>query len=530
MAGDADPWHAEREVIKPHRALSGQTPGLIGGGGLDISRDGAFVADIAAAPQGFPGCATDNCSAYVVADVAAGTVTAVGVAWDGAYIPSVIFTRPALSDDGNVIVFEQNASTQDGVYVRDLRQADSFRADVTSDGSPFTSPGRDVAISGDGKIVAFSSRTTNEGDPGNCTNFGATDKCPQVYVHDVVTGETARVSVTDGGLAANGSNAAPSLSYDGRYVAFTSTASNLHSGTPNDGCPDSNNTTQNCRDVYVRDTVAGTTTLVSVDSSGDPGNGDSSSPSISGDGKTVAFQSKASDLVPADSNTSTDIFVRDLVAQTTERVDITDAGAQTSDGNSSQPSISADGNRVAFWSDATTLDPQGPATCGPSPVRCADIFVRERDTGHTYKVSVNADGDDADGRSDHPAISADGRYVVFTSAAPNLVQGVNGGTFLAERSGLTWGDIDCSGSITGYDALIVLRFKAGITNGGATCPTIGGSVQITATQTWGDVDCSGQIDAVDAAVILAYASGLTPGDASAGCPQIGAEVTETEGT
>jgi len=185
-------------------------------------------------------------------------------------------------------------------------------------------------------------------------------------------------------------------------------------------------------DVFVRDRQTGTTTRVSVDSAEVQGNGDSNFPSISGDGMHVAFQSDA-DLAGGDANPFSDIFVRDLLAGTTTLVSVDSFGAQDPfPSSSSSPSISADGRYVAFQSDADLVanDLNG----------LFDVYVHDRDADEdgtydeagsisTVRVSVRSDGTEADQNSSAPSISADGRYVAFESFAANLVAGDLNGLF-----------------------------------------------------------------------------------------------------
>lgn len=198
-------------------------------------------------------------------------------------------------------------------------------------------------------------------------------------------------------------------STDGRYVAFASFASNLVPG-------DSNNKL----DVFVRDTVAGTTTLVSVGAAGRPGNGPSADPSISLDGRYVAFDSTASDLVPDDTNGSGDVFVRDLQAGTTTRVSVTADGAAQY-GASQLPAISGDGRYVGFES-AGRLVPD-------DTDHRTDVYVYDRVTGTPQRVTVNSAGEPADTDTylADVTLSADGRFVAFDSRAANLVPGDTNG-------------------------------------------------------------------------------------------------------
>jgi Tol biopolymer transport system component len=215
-------------------------------------------------------------------------------------------------------------------------------------------------------------------------------------------GGTERMSVDGTGGDPDASSFAPAVSADGRYVAFASDASDLVEG-------DENSRT----DVFVVDRVTGTTERVSRNASGDDANGSSTAPAISADGRYIAFTSGASDLVPDDSNAGVDVFVRDHLSATTERISLS-AGADPEVG-SFDPSISADGRYVAFASDASDL------VTGDANGR-TDVFVHDRDSNSTERVSLDVDGGDAGGESSGAAISADGQHVAFRSAADDLVE------------------------------------------------------------------------------------------------------------
>ena len=223
-------------------------------------------------------------------------------------------------------------------------------------------------------------------------------------------GTTTRVSVASDGTQGNGYSAEASLSATGRFVAFNSPASTLVSG-------DTNGT----GDIFVHDRATGQTTLVTVASDGTQANAASHHASISANGRYVAFQSEASNLVSGDTNNTFDVFVHDRKTGQTTRVSVHSNGTQGND-LSLHPSISATGRYVAFDSFASTLVSGDTNTCGPyTDGTCPDIFVHDRATGQTTRISVVSDSTQANGYSDVPSISANGRYVAFHSFASNLV-------------------------------------------------------------------------------------------------------------
>jgi hypothetical protein len=262
----------------------------------------------------------------------------------------------------------------------------------------------DSTISGDGRLVAFTSFASNlHSDDG--------DAKADVFVRDAQTGATALVSRATGAAGAKGINAsgAPAISGDGRFVAFDSESQNL---SPDDGDAIS--------DVFVRDLQTNTTTLVSraTGATGQKGNNVSLTPAISTDGRFVAFYSNAS-LSADDGDSESDVYVRDLQANTTTLVSRA-TGVAGVKGNSFswQPAISSDGRFVAFTSGASNLS----AADGEG---LDDVFVRDLQTNTTTLVSRadGAGGANSNGLSMEPAISSDGRFVVFTSNAANLGPG-----------------------------------------------------------------------------------------------------------
>jgi Tol biopolymer transport system component len=226
------------------------------------------------------------------------------------------------------------------------------------------------------------------------------------------------VSVASDGTQANDPSSDPASSGDGRAVAFDSIATNLVAGDTNAEI-----------DIFVRDRQTAETTRVSVASDGTQTNDLSVLPAINADGRYVAFESEATNLVPGDSNGRRDIFVRDRQTAETTRVSVASDGTQGSSefgfSQGADASISAEGRFVAFQAGFPNLVPGDANTCvslpNLPPGECPDIFVHDRQTGQTTRVSVASDGTQANDQSFRPAISADGRRVAFTSDAANLV-------------------------------------------------------------------------------------------------------------
>ena len=253
-------------------------------------------------------------------------------------------------------------------------------------------------ISGDGRFVAFFSEATNL-----VLNDG--NEAGDVFVHDRETGTTERVSVDSSGNEGNDHSYGQAISGDGRFVAFSSWATNLVPDDTNTYCDNDydGNYDENCRDVFVHDRETGITERVSVDTSGNEGNGESWEPAISADGRFVAFSSAATNLVPGDINGFSDVFVHDRVTRVTERVGVWGEA----------PDITGNGRFVAFLSHATLVpeDTNG--------VR--DVYVHDRLTGAYEIVSVSSTGDPANAQSWYPSITGDGRFVAFSGGATNLV-------------------------------------------------------------------------------------------------------------
>ncbi len=257
------------------------------------------------------------------------------------------------------------------------------------------------------------------------TNLTADDANGEanIFAHDRQAGTTTRLSLASDGSPSDGDSVAPVISADGRAVAFQSDATNLVTDDVN-----------GADDIFVHNRQSGMTTRVSLATDGTEADGHSFNAALSTAGDIVAFQSAATNLVAADSNGNTDIFVHDRGRGITTRVSLASDGTEAN-GNSFNPVLSAAGRFVAFRSVATNL------VAGDTNER-ADIFVHDRQSSVTTRVSLASDGTQADGNSQaRLAISADGRLVAFQSFATNLVPDDTNGardTFVHDRqSGAT---------------------------------------------------------------------------------------------
>lgn len=314
--------------------------------------------------------------------------------------------EPAISADGRYVVFYSSADNLvpndtngfGDIFVHDRQSFQTTRvsvnsANVQSDGH---SNGA-ASISADGRYVAFHSFASNLVS----SDLNGYD---DVFVHDRQLGQTTLVSINSAGLQANHYSSSPSISADGRFVAFVSNADNLVAADTNAAL-----------DVFVRDRLTGATTRSSTDSAGAQVLLSSFDGTISSDGRYVAFGSNASDLVQGDTNSWPDVFVKDLLTNQTNRVSVDSIGGE-GDQVSQYPSISSDGRYVAFQSSASNL------VLGDTNVQ-ADIFLHDSISGQTTRVSVDSAGMQGNSSSVDPVISSDGLSVAFRSNAANLVPG-----------------------------------------------------------------------------------------------------------
>lgn len=366
-----------------------------------ISADGHFIAFESTATNLVPGD-TNNNSDIFVRDRLTNTTSRISVNSTGNQGNFDAF-NPAISADGRFVTFESNSTnlvaadtnnTSD-IFVHDRLNGSTTRISVDSTGQEGDRPSLNPSISADGRFVAFESNSTNlvAGDSNNNSD---------IFVRDRLTNITTCLSINSTETQGNIGSFNPSISADGRFVTFDSLADNLVA-------TDTNST----RDIFVRDIQTNTITRVSVNSSGNQGNFGSISAVISADGRFVAFESNASNLVAGDTNGTSDIFVHDRLTNTTSIASMNSTGDRANR-SSFKPSISADGRFVAFDSLADNL-----AAADTNVTN--DIFVRDRDTATTTRISVNSQGQGADITSFNPAISATGNVIAFDSFATNLV-------------------------------------------------------------------------------------------------------------
>ncbi len=340
----------------------------------------------------------------VVAQNRAGITTRISVSSDGTQ-GNEFSADPVLSGDGRYVVFISLASNlvagdTNGVkdaFVHDRQTGLTSRVSVNSSGAQSNGEAAFLAMSADGRYVAFESS-------GSDLVAGDTNGFKDVFVYDRQTGLNSRVSVSSDGAQGNFDSRYPNLSADGRFIVFFSLSSTLVAG-------DTNGFT----DVFVHDRQTGVTSRVSVSSEGVQANYGSSNAVISADGRYVAFESMAYNLVTSDNDLLSDIFIHDRQTGVTSLVSVRSDGTK---GNRSShfPSLSGDGRYVAFDSEATNLvddDING----------CYDVFLHDQQTGLTTRISVAPDGSEANGDSVNPVLSADGGYVAFTSLASNLIAG-----------------------------------------------------------------------------------------------------------
>jgi len=340
---------------------------------LAMTPDGRFIAFIAN-PNSSPGMA----ACVYIWDGLSNSTTLVSSDLSGAVPTNDMSIWPAITPDGRFVAFQSTATHlvtnsltgEFHVYVRDLQAGITQLVDADTNGLGSGVTGLTVPqITDDGRFVAF------EADDGSLVPNDS-NRLPDVFVRDSVAGTTDLISKRDSTLPCHTPDgpstlASLSVSSEGSLVAFASAADDLVLNDAN-GCPD----------VYVRDLLSGSNLLVSVDASGTwSGNGPSGEPTISSDGRFVAFSSSASNLAPRDTNNASDVFVRDLLTGTTALVSLNLNGF-SGNGASYSPMITSDGGAVLFHSQASDLLP------GSFVTSVENLFWRQLGSATTYAVSA----------------------------------------------------------------------------------------------------------------------------------------------
>ncbi len=298
------------------------------------------------------------------------------------------------SDSTNLIANDTNG-TRD-LFVRDTLLGVTQRVNTNSSGAQSTSASIG-SISGDGRMVMFQSLATD-------LVTGDANGQQDVFLKDLTTGATSILSSSSSGVQSNGISSAGTFSASGRYAAFTSAGSNLVT-----------NDTNGVADIFVRDLATGSLIIASSDRNGVLANGASSNAVMSQEGRYVAFNSTATNLVSGDGGTTQDVFVKDLQTGEVRRASVTATGIE-GNGASSVTSISADGRFVGFTSSASNLVAQDTNSA-------TDAFVKDMVTGDLIRVSTTSAGAQLSSGSSWVSLSSDGRKVLFTNSGADVVSG-----------------------------------------------------------------------------------------------------------
>jgi hypothetical protein len=419
-----------------------------------VSTNGRYVAFVSFASNLVPGD-TNGSHDVFLHDRQTDTTERMSVSSTGEEANSGSFTV-AISGDGQFVGFSSSATNlvsgdtnnSEDIFLHDRLGGTTERVSLTAAGGESNGHSFGVEVSGDGRFVGFQSGASN-------LVAGDTNATGDAFRRDRLVGTTERVSLTNTGGEANGGSGMAGISADGRFAAFFSQATNLVAGDLN-----------GIGDLFVRDRQNGTTERVNLSSSGVQANDEPLNATLSANGRVAAFDSSASNMVPDDTNGIIDIFVRDLDRGLTERVNVGPAGEEAN-GFSFSPSLNADGRLVAFGSLATNLIPGDSNDVG-------DVFMRDRETGATARLSVGSSGTEGDGQSFVPSLSADGRIASFTSEASNLVSGDTNGTtdvFVRDLTGPLPSTPGCSTSNRGQ--IIAQNGDRAVFTGGAEVSSAG---------------------------------------------------------
>jgi Tol biopolymer transport system component len=399
----------------------GETPaGPLDGSTAGVSAGGRFIAFTSRARLAADDT-NDEVDLYVL-DVESGmaSLESPRPGWPDRY-HQIAF--PRISGDGRLIVFQTltergPAASPWQIVLLDRGNAVPRVVSVDAQGRPANGHSTQATINADGTSILFESQSTDLG--GSIDANGST---ADIYMVRLPDGAVSRVSLSnDGRQPSSGHSVMPAVSTDGRYIAFTSTAQLDCAVSPCLERPPGRKPTPQ---VYVRDTVANTTSLVSRARSGEAPNGPSSWPAISSDGRYVAFVSEGSDLVRGDRNGLADVFVHDRLSGTTDLVSRRPDG-RSGNGSSRFPAIAGDGRTIAFQSLASDLVCAKRCRRDEQDINLVwDVYVYDRAFGATLRVSAD-DASEWMTPSHAPSIDASAGVVVFRSRHPTTpVDGPN---------------------------------------------------------------------------------------------------------
>jgi Tol biopolymer transport system component len=427
-----------------------------------ISANGRWVAFTSAAPDLVPGDTNEALDVFVL-DRSNGSMTRLPLPGGAPVAPGGRAYEPSMAANGSVVAFVYEppapASTV-GSGPRQVVLAWDRRTGQTEVISQNVRGG--VAPGSDQPSVSADGRYVAYVSTNNLIDTPDPDSTADVFRYDRQTKTTLRVSLNSGGGWIVTSTE-PSISGDGGRVAYTAERRTTDLEFP----------TVLPTQVFVRDVAAGTDTMVSADAQGREGRAAAGAPAISSDGRFVAFESASSNFVAEDTNEASDVFLRELATGAITLVSITPEG-RSGRGASGQPAISADGRVVAFASNAGGVVPAAISARLP-----AEVYARDVVAGETILVSVGTDGKPGGGHSVGPAIGGLGRFVAFASDAPTLVAGDDnklGDVFLRDLPPVPSIDppeIDFGARATGTEAMP--------------------SAAVLANAGWGPLDVSGAV-------------------------------------
>ncbi len=308
----------------------------------------------------------------------------------------------AVSSDGRYVVFQSNATnlvsgdvnSASDIFLRDRTDGTTIRVSVNDDGDEADGDSINPRISSDGRYIVFQSAATN-------LVSDDTNEQIDIFLHDTDSETTTRISLSATDVEGDGDSTNPDISSDGNIIVFESEATNL--------IDDDDNAFS---DIFAFNISGDTITKISADTGSDDSDGNSTLPRISGDGSSVVFLSEASDLVSADTNNLQDVFLYTFSDESIIRVN--EGSPQNADGVSDNPSISTDGNYVAFQSSATNL------TSGDSN-DADDIFVYDVENSSVTRISVTDTGNQLVQSSTTPSINSSGQFIAFTSLDNELI-------------------------------------------------------------------------------------------------------------